>query len=137
MTWSNQGNVPGLCGTLRGGNCSIVLLYCPQTTLTGMQKGRQGTASDTFRNSHTNTGIPAKFFSLCCLRLGGVLDTNKLLRMPQILFLTLDYHYHTHLMFIHQSFIKCMGFYFVYMNMIKSVHLVTLYAFVEITKPGL
>lgn len=89
-----RGNVLGLCGTLRGGNCSIVPLYCPLTTLTGMQKGRD-TASGTFRNSHTNAGIPARFFSLCCLRPGGILDTSQLLRMPQILFLSLDFAIHT------------------------------------------
>lgn len=43
---------------------SLSIVFWPVATLTGMQKGRagQGTASDTFRNSHTNTGIPVWFF---------------------------------------------------------------------------
>lgn len=50
----------------------------------------QGTASDTFINSHTNAGIPARFFAFCCFPLHGILDTSPLLRIPQIPFLTLD-----------------------------------------------
>lgn len=57
--------------TFTGGNNTIVLPYSPLTTLTGMQKGRAGRCL--CRNLHTNTGIPASFFSLCYIRLGGFL----------------------------------------------------------------
>lgn len=63
-------------------SCSIV----PWPLSLVCRKGGQGSASDTFRNSRTNTGIPARLFSLW-----ETLDASQLLRIPQTLFFTLDH----------------------------------------------
>lgn len=94
----SQGGVPGLCGTHRGGNCTIVPLYCPLVTLTGMQKGRagQGMASDTFRNSQYKRRNSCKvLFHFVAFDLEGILDACRLVCSPQILFLTSDCTEHT------------------------------------------
>ncbi len=57
------------------------------------------------------------------------LYTSQLLRIPQILFLTLDC---AHIMFIYQGRIKCMGFYFVLIRLDQY----TLYESVEIQSHG-
>lgn len=90
VTWSQSGLLPT--------SQERKLYYCPALLSSDHSRwyadrqGRagQGTASDTFINSHTNTGIPARFFAFCCFPLHGILDTSPLLRIPQIPFLTLD-----------------------------------------------
>lgn len=67
-------------GTLKGGNLPIVPVLCPLQPLWPVcRKGGQGTASDTFRNLHTNAGIPAWFFSV-----QGHLDRRQPLRIAHI-----------------------------------------------------
>lgn len=120
MTWSSQGIVPILYGTFTRGNNTIVLPFCPLITLTGMQKGRAGHCL--CRYVHTNTGIPEKFFSLCCIRLGGFL--NPTYSSPN------HWVYHSHLMIVDFYFIYVFLFYS-YINVVRSLNLATVYGDTE------